>query len=101
MGDIGLMDRQNTVESLGELPDLDFLTVPVDDYFGSYVAELGARGQQDMDVQPVMAPSPFSALPVRAIASPSRQYISAFSGLPILLEIRSSWQEIPKSIIMY
>ena len=40
--------RQGTLDkfdSLGDLPDVDWLTPPVDDYFSSYVAELGARGQ--------------------------------------------------------
>ena len=38
------IQRQNTVNMLDPLPDLDFFSYPVDDFFDSYVTELGARG---------------------------------------------------------
>ena len=47
------VERQATLGDLADLPDIDFLTVPVEDYFGSYVAELGARGQQDGSALPM------------------------------------------------
>ena len=56
MGSNGHHQRSNTIESLGDLPDLDFLTAPfVSDVFGNYVAELGARGQAESASQALEA----------------------------------------------
>ena len=40
----GSLQRQNTVNMLDPLPDMDFFSLPVDDFFDSYVSELGAQG---------------------------------------------------------
>ena len=37
-------EGQNTVNMLDQLPDMDFFSFPVNDFFDSYVSELGARG---------------------------------------------------------
>ena len=52
MGDVEIERMGTFGGDLGDLPDIDFLTVPVEDFFGSYVAELGARGQQEGSDQP-------------------------------------------------
>lgn len=35
--------RQNTVDMIGELPDIDFFSIPVDDFYDEYVSELETR----------------------------------------------------------
>ncbi|KAL3146023.1 hypothetical protein ABBQ38_015378 [Trebouxia sp. C0009 RCD-2024] len=38
--------RQNTVDMIGELPDIDFFSIPVDDFYEDYVTELGTRNSR-------------------------------------------------------
>ena len=83
MGDIAV-ERQGTLESLGDLPDIDFLTVPVDDYFGNYIAELGARGQQEGSGLPMTTSGLEPFLLPRSSADPVN--ISYGSALPDVAE---------------
>lgn len=81
MGQVAV-ERQGTLGDLSDLPDIDFLTVPVDDYFGSYVAELGARGQQES------LPLPMTTSGLEDLAlpdgTPSAEGISYGSAVPDL-----------------
>ncbi|DBA67813.1 TPA: hypothetical protein ACH3X2_014164 [Trebouxia sp. C0005] len=39
---------QNSVDMLGELPDIDFFSIPVDDFYEDYVTELGSRNSRKL-----------------------------------------------------
>ena len=58
----GSLQRQNTVNMLDPLPDIDFFSLPVDDFFDSYVSELGAQGSNAPSLRHLLRDAGFAGL---------------------------------------